>query len=242
MTRHTPYGRIALLAVGCLAVGLALVPAGAGATGTQAANDSTLAVADATVEPNEKTRARVTLDEVPAGLAGYEVTLELRSTGVANVTGASYPDAYQPTTDPDIGPDGRTITLEAADLSGQVEPGATNVTLATVNVSGVEPGATEFVVSDLQVDADDGSRVAPSFDPGAVRVDGVGGATVTANGGDATPTEGSSAATEASTGDGAAPAADTGRPASTTTGSGPGFGPVAALVALAALALLARRD
>jgi len=240
MTRHTLHARIALLAVCCLLVGLASVPASAGAT--QAANDTTLAVADATVDPDEDARARVSLAEAPAGLAGYEVTLELRSAGVANVTGASYPDAYQPTTDPDIGPEGRTITLEAADLAGQVEPGATNVTLATVNVSGVESGATRLVVTDLQVDADNGSRVAPSLDSGAVTVGSADPPAPTTEAAAAEPTTDDADRNEASAGNTAvSPAVDEGS-TGTTTGAGPGLGIATALLALATLALLARTD
>jgi hypothetical protein len=243
MTRHTLYGRIALLAVGCFVVGLALVPAGAGATGTvQTANDSTLAVSDAAVEPNADSRVRVSLDEAPAGLAGYEVTLELRTEGVATVTGASYPAHYQPTTDPDVD-DGRTVTLEAADLSGQVEPGATNVTLATVNVSGVESGATRLVVTEIQVDGDDGSRVDPSLDPGAVTVGDADppAPTTAAESGAADPTAAAGGATQndASAADAQAqPAADTGPATATPRGGGSGLGVSTTLLGLVALLAL----
>jgi len=237
MTRHTLHARIALLAVACL-LALAVVPSGAGGTATQT-NDTTLAVTDATLDRTETAQVRVSLDDVPAGLAGYEVTLELRSAGVANVTGASYPDAYRPTTDPVV-EDGRTITLEAADIAGDIEPGAENVTLATVNVSGVDTGSTRLVVTGFQVDADNGSRVSPALDAGAVTVGDTTPVTETAAATDeptATDPPAADASTEAAE---SSPATDPGT--ATTIGAGPGFGAVVALIALAGLTLLARRD
>jgi len=237
MTGHTVRGRSVLLALGCLVVGLAAVTAGPGAA--QPANETTLTVTDATVEQDRTTQVRVRLDEVPDGLSGYEVTLRLQSAGVGTVTGASYPDGYQPTTEPEIGDDGRTITLEAADVSGEVGPGATNVTLATVNVSGAGSGTTELAVTDLQVDADDGSRVEPSTDAGSLAVGTDESGESTTN--EATGTTTSSGADAMATADdGSSPTGDA------TTESpgdaGPGFGIAAALAVLAGLAAFALRD
>lgn len=170
---------ITVLAVGALVVTFtaavgAATPTGEaatnGATNGTAANATTLTVGDATVEPRSNATVRVSLDRVPAGLAGFEVTLSLDAADVATVTGARYPDGYQPTTDPAIGESGRTVTLEAADLGKTVEPGATDVTLAFVTISGVGDGTAALDATEVQVDADDGGRVDPAVDAGTVGV------------------------------------------------------------------------
>jgi hypothetical protein len=159
-----------MVALGAAALALLLVataaPSVAAASTAEdtggAAGAERLTVSNATVDANETATIEVTLEEAPDGLAGFEVTLELDAPSVANVTGASYPSAYGMTTDPRIGRDGDAVTLEAIDLDDEVEPGATDVTLATVAVTGATSGTTDVEVSDLQIDADDGSRIQPT--------------------------------------------------------------------------------
>ncbi|RXK50133.1 PGF-CTERM sorting domain-containing protein [Halorientalis pallida] len=228
MTR-TPTRTVAALA---LLAGLLLV----GGAGTATADDGAqLTVTNATVDENETSTLRLALSRAPAGLSGYEVTLVLSESGVAEITNASYPDTFQLTTEPAITGDGQRVTLEAAVTD--TPPGATNVTLATVEVTGTGGGTTAVRVTDAQVDADNGSRVAPAYSAGSVAVEPLsndGGGTQNGDEtGDDSP-EGSSPA---------APADDPGSDESSTpTGAaGPGFGVIVALAALLAVALLARR-
>ncbi len=170
---------ITVLAV-CVLVWAATVTVGAatatgevatnGATNGTAANATTLDVGDAAVGTGGNATVRVSLDRVPTGLAGFEVTLSLDAADVATITGARYPDGYRPTTDPAIGESGRTVTLEAADLGETVEPGAADVTLAFVTLSGAGNGTAALDATGVQVDADDGSRVDPTVDAGTVGV------------------------------------------------------------------------
>ncbi|SDF99766.1 PGF-CTERM sorting domain-containing protein [Halorientalis regularis] len=224
MTRTQTVAALALLA------GLLLV----GGAGTATADDGAqLTVTNATVEDNETSTLRLALSRAPAGLSGYEVTLELSESGVAEITNASYPDAFRLSTDPAIAGGGQRVTLEAAVTD--TSPGATNVTLATVEVTGSGGGTTAVRVTDAQVDADNGSRVAPTYSPGSVAVEPLsndGGGTGSGDETDGDAPEGSSPVD---------PADDPGRDDSTTGAAGPGFGVVAALAALLAVALLARR-
>jgi len=218
-------GRTLAALTACLACAvLAGTGAAVAATTDAPGNGTSLAVADATVDVNDETQVRVSLSEAPEGLAGFELTLSVGSLGVAEMTGASYPDDYGLTTDPAVGPDERTITVEAVDLVGAVEPGASNVTLATINVSGAMPGATNLEVIDARLDADGGASLDPSLDAGTVRVED----TATPGGG-ATETDGSPTETTANT-------------VGTLSPSTPGFTAAVALIALAALALFVRRD
>ncbi|MGQ3411918.1 hypothetical protein ACT4ML_06600 [Natrinema sp. LN54] len=165
-----------------LAIGVAVVPiasmaaadAGAAtATATPTAAGPDLVVDDAAVESGETATHRLALTDAPDGLAGFELTVELSGDdGTATVANASYPDRYTPTTDPAVSADGQSITVEAADLTDEVTPGASDVTLATIEVNGTDAGSTALEVTELQIDADGGDRIEPSLEAGTLTVDG----------------------------------------------------------------------
>lgn len=178
-----PRRRTATALVVGLAICLATLPApiaaasegppsvsGVDTTATAAA-ESALVVTDSTVEPGTTATHRIALTDAPDGLAGFEVTLEL-SGDAATVSNVSYPDAYGLTTDPITSADGRSVTVEAADLTDEVTPGAADVTLATVEVNATETatGSTTLRVTDSQVDADDGGRIEPALESGTLTV------------------------------------------------------------------------
>jgi hypothetical protein len=222
------------LSLALLVVVVACGPLGvATATGQQA---PTLTVADAAIEPGETVTHDLTLDRVPAGLAGFEVTLRLAGDDAATVEGAAYPPTFRPTTTPRVGPSNRTITLEAADLQRAIEPGATDVQLATVRVNGTTTGRATLTVANAQIDADDGSRVDPTIKPGAIAV-GVAPATETTTT-DRTTTDRTGSDASGGAND---PPTETVPPTDTTTGAGPGFGVLVAVLAAAAVAALVRR-
>ncbi|QLK25917.1 hypothetical protein HYG81_17860 [Natrinema zhouii] len=199
-------------------------------TTATAAAESTLVVTDATVEPGTTTTHRIALTDAPDGLAGFEVTLEL-SGDATRVSNASYPDAYGLTTEPITSADGRSVTVEAADLTDEVTPGATDVTLATVEVNATETatGSTTLRVTESQVDADDGSRIEPALESGTLTV-GEDGPTAASSQDEGDGSEGEAAV------DGAGPSgSDSSEPV-------PGFAAGSAIGAIAVLAaaLLAR--
>lgn len=164
-----------LLALVALAGTVALTAAAStGATGDQA-DRPTVDVDAASLADGETETVVLTLSTASEGLSGYNLELAVADADVARIESASYPDRFGLTTDPEVGADGRTITLEAADLDGAVESGATNVTLAHVNVTGVGPGVANLSVEPVQFDGDDGSRIEPVPEPGVVTVDSTGG-------------------------------------------------------------------
>ena len=247
---------LALLAV-CIALGTAVAIGTVGAAGlgsssgtvaTGATSDPGVVVSDVslTADAEATETHRVALTDAPAGLAGFKLTLELESTDVATVAGADYPDHFGMTTDPSVGANERTITVEAVDLDDEITAGATDVTLARIDVVGVDAGETELRVADLQVDADGGDAVEPSLEPGTVTVAESG--TASGSGSDA---DGSTALSQ---GDGGSDDASDGDSDDGSDGglveSLPGFTAgltIVAIVAIAAIAalaaaLLARRD
>lgn len=168
----------------------------------------------------------VALPETPDGLAGYQLTIALDG---GTVTGASYPDAFQPTTEPEIGSDGRTVALEAADVSNAISAGDGEVRLATVTVEGLDGEQPAVRVTDAEIDADGGDRIdAASV---VVSVQGASETDVRTGDGD----DGGTSVGDATGGD------DT-TPGDAPTGAGgPGFGILAAVGALLAIGILTRR-
>jgi len=203
--------------------------------GVAQADRPTVRVVGGSVAGGGTTTVAIELTAAPEGLAGYYLRLSVRPGGVARIEGASYPDRFAMTTDPAVGSDGRTVALEAADLDGSVEPGATDVTLATVRVSGVSPGEAQVTVEPVQFDADDGG----AFDPTA-RSDVL---TVTPSdrddasaGNDGTGR--TAASPTAASGEGNTPAADSTGPDGSGDGESGGAGtPTVVLVAAAATLL-----
>jgi hypothetical protein len=184
----------------------------------------------------ETATTSVVLTSVPNGLAGYQIDLAIDDRGVARFENASYSDRFGLTTDPIISSNGSTITIEAADLNGQIEPGASDVTLATVQLTGVEGGETQVTVASSQVDADGGGVVEPATEPATLEVSA------------GAPTEAVAGAAEAPATAGDSSSMETTGMTDTTTGGNQsttgvdGALPILiALVALAAVAALAAR-
>lgn len=136
---------------------------------TAQTDQPTITVSDATVEPGGSATVDVVLTSAPDGLAGYALELTVEGDGAA-VEGASYPDAFGLTSQPEIAGDGTSVTLEAADLGENVQPGATEVVLATVELSAETAGEAGLSVGIVQFDTDDGGRMSPSTESGTVTV------------------------------------------------------------------------
>jgi hypothetical protein len=165
MSRDHSQLRLALVGVVLLSVG------GAALTGGVAAqtDSPTVRVTSATVEPGERATVDVVLTAAPDGLAGYAVDLVVEGDGVA-ITGASYPDAFGLSSTPAVADDGSRVTLEAADIGERIEPGATDVVLATVELRGDTAGEATLVLEPRQFDADGGASMSPAADAGTVTV------------------------------------------------------------------------
>jgi len=148
---------------------LALLGAGAGLATAQA-DDPAVRVTDAELSPSGTATVDVVLTSAPNGLSGYNVVLTVDDPDVARIEAASYPDRFGLTTDPEIAESGETVTLEAADMGSTIDAGATDVTLATVEVAGDAPGEAELSVEPRQVDANDGDRIRPAARSGALTV------------------------------------------------------------------------
>ncbi|WP_049910600.1 alkaline phosphatase PhoX [Natrinema gari] len=112
--------------------------------------------------------AELTLSSVPDGLAGGHISVTLEHTDVAEITGASYHDALELTADPTISDDGSTVAFQFADIEDEIEPGAMDVTLATVEIEGVGSGTTDIVTDVQALDDDGGTAIEAHPRPGVV--------------------------------------------------------------------------
>jgi hypothetical protein len=138
---------------------------------TAQTDQPTITVSDATVEPGDSATVDIVLTSAPDGLAGYALELTVEGDGAA-VEGASYPDAFGLTSQPKIADDGTSVTLEAADLGENVQPGATEVVLATVELNGEAAGEAGLSVDVVQFDTDGGGQMSPTTEAGTVTVGG----------------------------------------------------------------------
>jgi len=148
---------------------LALLGAGVGLATAQA-DDPVISATDAELSPSGTATVDVVLETAPNGLAGYNIDLTVDDPDVAHIESASYPDRFDLTTDPAIGDEGRSVTLEAADMGSTIDAGASDVTLATVEIVGDASGEAELTVDPRQVDTNDGDRLQATAPAGVLTV------------------------------------------------------------------------
>ncbi|WP_455448775.1 alkaline phosphatase PhoX [Natrinema thermotolerans] len=103
--------------------------------------------------------AELTLSAVPDGLAGGTVSVSVDHTDVAEITGATYHDALELTAGPTVSDDGSTVEFRFADIDEEIQPGATDVSVATVELEGTSMGTTDISVTVDSLDDDDGAPI-----------------------------------------------------------------------------------
>jgi PKD repeat protein len=133
-------------------------------------DDVTVSVGSATAQAGDTASVPVTLSVAPEGLSGYTLTVTTEDGDVATVDGASYPDALGLTSSPIVSDGGGSVTLKAADIGGAVDPGATDVTLATVTLDAGDYGETALTTDIARLDDDDGSAIDASTVAGSLAV------------------------------------------------------------------------
>jgi PKD repeat protein len=110
----------------------------------------------------------LTASTLPDGFAGARVSVSVSHTDVAAITEASYNDALGLTQSPAISEDGSTVELKAADTDNALQSGASNVTLATLELEGTGAGTADLTVDVHEMDNDDGGSIDVSERSGMV--------------------------------------------------------------------------
>src|SRR3990170_5478390 len=91
------------------------------------------------------TTVNLTLNEVPNGLSGYNITVSLSNTSVADVISASFP-AWAVIHSNGTLP-GDSVWLKASDVYRLIESGSSNVSLATLTIRGENSGNSNISVA-----------------------------------------------------------------------------------------------
>jgi PGF-CTERM protein len=127
---------------------------------------------------NEIALLNITIDELPAGLAGYNMTVSLETPAVAEIVDVTFPDwATLLVGSPTVPAD--SVNLEGVlDLGGAGEDGTitnttpTPLTLATISVRADSAGTSALIIAINQMDDDNGDPINATVNPGEVIVTG----------------------------------------------------------------------
>jgi hypothetical protein len=156
---------------GLVALGLAvLVVASASVAAAGTAANPTLSASSATTTVDEETTVNVTVSEVPDGLSGFNVTLQVADPDVGSVVDASINDEMG-LEEVAIVDDGAGVRLKAVDIDDVVQSGDGPVTLATVTLRGDATGSSALTIDVDQVDDDDGNRIDPALGDASLTVE-----------------------------------------------------------------------
>ena len=117
------------------------------------------------------TTVRITLDEVPAGLSGYTITVSLEDPAIAEITNVAFPGWAGLTDFSDLPDD--SFWMKAADLNQQIEPAETNIELGTLTIRGDAAGVCAINVTIDRMDDDGGFPIDAAITPGSLTVSGV---------------------------------------------------------------------
>lgn len=164
--------RFAVIAV----VGLIIAPSligGVGLASAQEASSSTINIGDATVTEGESTSVNVAMSETPTGLSGYDIVLGVQNNSTATITDAEIADEFA-LSEVNVSDNGTSmeVNLRAVDLEESIQEGATNISLANVNIEGISAGETELEVQEVrQVDDDNGTAINVSSNNGQITVE-----------------------------------------------------------------------
>jgi hypothetical protein len=116
----------------------------------------------------ETTQVTIRLDEVPKGLAGYNISLTVSDPHVAEITQLAPPLWAIPSRTSPLPSDHVWIT--GIDFSRIVQPGAKNVVLATITIHGLKEGESALNVTVTRIDDDGGYPIKPSIQDGIITI------------------------------------------------------------------------
>nr|WP_202798128.1 DUF3344 domain-containing protein [Methanocella conradii] len=105
---------------------------------------------------------------LPLGLSGYALNVSLDNASVGEVVNVSYP-AWAALNSTTTLP-GDNVRISGVDLNKLVEPGASNVTLATITLRGDAPGMTGVMIDGVHMDDDAGSAILGATNNGSFTV------------------------------------------------------------------------
>jgi hypothetical protein len=124
--------------------------------------------ASTSVIEGQETEIRIIADVLPDGLAGYNLTVTLDDPSIADIIGISYPSWVTVTENSSL--PGSSVYLAALDGDNAVQPGAEDVVLATLTVSGKDMGSANLSIAVNRMDDDEGYHIESELASGTVEV------------------------------------------------------------------------
>ncbi|MCH7745180.1 MAG: hypothetical protein IIC84_03810 [Chloroflexi bacterium] len=121
-------------------------------------SSSTITLPDAKASVGEIVSVPLVLTQAPDGLAGFLMEFSLADASVGSIVSIEFPE-YGLTYDAVTG--GSQVRFAAADLFQLFEAGATDFTLAIVNIEGMSEGSTAIQLGVVQMDDDNGDPITP---------------------------------------------------------------------------------
>ena len=123
---------------------------------------------DAEVIDGQTTEIVISVDSLPGGLSGYELTVDIDDPAIAEIVGIEYPD-WVSISDNSSLPNG-SIYIKAVDGNNAIEAGAEDVVLATLTVNGKDMGTTNFTLGVKRLDDDTGAEINATLEIGTLEV------------------------------------------------------------------------
>jgi PKD repeat protein len=121
------------------------------------------------VPTNDTTPLNLFLQETENGLSGYDLFVFFGDTEAGNITPPVKFPAWA--TNKSTGPlPAPNVTIKAVDMFDQVNPGATNVLLASLNLTGLEPMVMWFNVTPNELDDDFGNPISTNNMPANIKI------------------------------------------------------------------------
>lgn len=120
------------------------------------------------VNPHSSQSIQILMDKVPAnGLASYNITILVLNSTVVNITAVS-PPYWSGVSNTSIVPSG-SVWIKALNL-GQVHAGDKNVSLGSINLTGIKEGSSDIDIRSTEMNAANGDLINPSVITGKVTV------------------------------------------------------------------------
>ncbi|GAB7016643.1 NosD domain-containing protein [Methanogenium cariaci] len=101
----------------------------------------------------------ITLNHAPAGLSGYNMTVSLSDPLIGEISAVNLP-SWSAMSDTGNVP-ASSVWIKGSDLSKKVQPGATDVLLASITVTGLSAGSADISLDVTRMDDDDGYPLIP---------------------------------------------------------------------------------
>jgi len=101
----------------------------------------------------------LSIDSVPDGLSGYNISISVSNASVINLTSVEFPEwtaLFYNSSLP-----GNSVWLKAVDLNNKVQSGAGNVILGKMKIKGGNPGNASITINVNSMDDDNGEAIDP---------------------------------------------------------------------------------